>query len=62
MRHHENGVGNIWSARLDGGAKPTKVTSFESDRVFAFDVSPDYRLLMSRGTFESDVVLTKNVR
>jgi Tol biopolymer transport system component len=55
---NENGVGNIWSASLVGGGV-RKITSFDSDRIFAFDVSPDNRLLMSRGTAVRDVVLIK---
>jgi Tol biopolymer transport system component len=57
----ENGVGNVWSAPLDGKA-PRKITNFDSARIFAFDVSPDNRLVISRGHMVSDVVLIKNVR
>jgi len=58
---NENGVGNIWSASLVGGGV-RKITSFDSDRIYAFDVSPDNRLLMSRGSTVRDAVLIKNVR
>ena len=59
---NESGVENIWSVPLAGGV-PTRVTSFDSDqRIFAFDVSPDNRLVISRGNWVSDVVLIKNVR
>ena len=55
------GVGNIWSVSLDGKA-PRKLTTFDSDRIFAFDVSPDNRLVISRGAYVRDVVLIKNPR
>ena len=57
----ENGVANIWSAPIDGKTSPKKITNFQSDRIFAFDVSPDNRLAISRGVRLSDVVLIKNV-
>ena len=59
--HSENGVGNIWSAPLDGKA-PRKLTAFESDIIFAFDVSPDNRLAISRGSMVRDAVLIKNAK
>jgi serine/threonine protein kinase/Tol biopolymer transport system component len=59
---NEVGVGNIWSVPLAGGA-PKKITNFDSDQIiFAFDVSPENRLVISRGNWISDVVLIKNVR
>jgi Tol biopolymer transport system component len=61
VRQDERGVGNIWSAPLDGG-RPKRVTNFETDSIFAFDVSAEGRLLMSRGRLLRDVVLLKNVR
>ena len=54
-----NGVGNIWAVPLDGKA-PRKLTTFDSDGIFAFGVSPDNRLAISRGYFERDVVLIRN--
>jgi Tol biopolymer transport system component len=59
--HEENGAGNIWSAPLDGNA-PRKLTAFDSELIFAFGVSPDNRLAISRGSFVRDVVLIKNAR
>ena len=59
--HMENGVENIWSAPLDGKA-PKRLTSFDSQSIFAFGVSRDNRLAVSRGTSVVDVVLIKNVR
>lgn len=58
----DNGVGNIWSAPIDGKTSPKKITHFQSDRIFAFDVSPDNRLVISRGIMVRDVVLIKNAR
>jgi serine/threonine protein kinase len=58
---NENGVGNIWSAPLSGKA-PSMITSFDSDRIFAFDISPDNQLVISRGHEVSDAVLIKNVK
>jgi Tol biopolymer transport system component len=58
---NENGVGNIWSVGLDG-AHPTKLTDFSSDRIYSFDVSPEGRLVISRGTVQTDLVLLENVK
>ena len=57
----EHGVGNIWSAPLDG-RPPKKLTAFDSELIFSFGVSPDNRLAISRGIYVRDVVLIKNVR
>ena len=59
---NESGVDNIWSVPLAGGA-PRRITNFDSDRsIFAFDVSPENRLVISRGNWVSDVVLIKKVK
>ncbi len=58
---NENGVGNIWSAPLDGG-QPKRLTGFQSDRIFSFDVSPDNRLVVARGDYLRDLVLLESVR
>jgi Tol biopolymer transport system component len=58
---NENGVGNIWSVGLDGG-HPRKLTDFSSEQVYSFDVSPDNRLVVSRGHEMTDLVLLENVR
>jgi serine/threonine protein kinase/Tol biopolymer transport system component len=58
---NEHGVGNIWSAPIDGNA-PRKLTAFDSEPIDAFDVSPGNRLVISRGAFVRDVVLIKNAR
>jgi eukaryotic-like serine/threonine-protein kinase len=54
-------VGNIWSATMEGKAV-TKLTNFESDRIFSFDVSSDNRLAIARGTITSDIVIIKMVK
>src|SRR5262249_39959531 len=59
--HFENGVGNIWSAPLDG-RPPRKLTSFDSEGIFSFGVSRDNRLALARGINVEDAVLIKNVR
>jgi Tol biopolymer transport system component len=58
---NEKGVGNIWSMTINGKT-PKKITAFDSDAIFDFDVSVDNRLLVSRGAYVTDVVLIKNVR
>jgi Tol biopolymer transport system component len=59
---NEKGSGNVWWVPLAGGA-PTKITNFDTDQIiFAFDVSPQNRLVISRGNWISDVVLIKKVK
>ena len=57
----ENGAGNIWSMPLHGRA-PKKLTAFDSQGIFAFDVSADGRLAIARGAYVTDVVQIKNVK
>jgi Tol biopolymer transport system component len=59
---YDNGVANIWSAPTPGNKPPRRITNFQSDRIFAFDVLPDNRLVISRGERVRDVVLIKNVK
>jgi serine/threonine protein kinase len=55
-----NGVSNIWRQPIDGSA-PVQVTRFETGRIFNFAFSADGKqLALSRGSFNSDVVLIKN--
>jgi Tol biopolymer transport system component len=57
-----NGVSNIWSLPLDGGA-PKQLTDFKTDEIFWFDFSRDGRqLALSRGTRTSDVILIRDFR
>jgi tricorn protease-like protein len=58
---YEKGVGNIWSMPLDG-KRPKKLTAFDADEIYAFDVAPDGRMAMSRGDEVSDIVHLRNVR
>jgi Tol biopolymer transport system component len=54
-----NGVSNIWRQPIDG-APPGQVTQFTTGRIFNFSYSADGRqLVLSRGSFDSDVVLIK---
>src|SRR5262249_19230129 len=57
----ENGVANIWSVPLNGNA-PRKLTAFDSDQIYSFDVSVDNRLVMSHGSAVVDVVLIQNMK
>jgi eukaryotic-like serine/threonine-protein kinase len=53
----ENGVGNIWAQPLDG-SKGHLLTNFTSDRITAFQFSPDGKsLAVLRSHVVSDVVL-----
>jgi serine/threonine protein kinase/Tol biopolymer transport system component len=56
---NENGVGNVWSVPLEGG-RPKKLTDFQSEHIYSFDVSPDNRLVVSRGHEMPDLVLLEN--
>ena len=56
VRRDEKGVENLWSMPLDG-KPPRRVTSFEADFLYAFDVSADNRLVLSHGSGLRDVVL-----
>jgi Tol biopolymer transport system component len=51
-----NGVSNLMSQPLDGG--PTQhLTSFPKEQFYSFDLSPDGRLIVSRGIRTTDAVL-----
>ena len=56
-----NGVSNIWSLPIDGGA-PKQLTDFKAEQIFAFDWSRDGQLLLSRGVVSRDVVLIGSFR
>ena len=57
-----DGVGNVWIQSLDGSA-PRKVTAFNSDGLFRFDVSSDGKnMVCARGGWKHDIVLIKNLR
>lgn len=57
----KNRVDNLWLQPLDGGT-PVRLTNFESDRIFRFDVSAAGRVAMARGNENSDVVMVRNFR
>ena len=58
----QNGVTNLWQQPIAGG-KPKQLTKFSSGEIFRFNWSSDRkRLLLSRGTTTSDVVLLTNLR
>jgi Tol biopolymer transport system component len=55
-----DGVSNIWQQPIDG-SQPVQVTNFKDGRIFNFAFSPGgSQLALSRGTFNSDVVLIEN--
>jgi eukaryotic-like serine/threonine-protein kinase len=57
-----NGISNIWRQPVDGSA-PVQVTNLTNDRIFNFAYSSDSsQLALSRGTFNSDVVLIENFK
>ena len=59
---YNNGVSNIWQQPIDG-SPPVQVTDFKDGRIFNFAFSPDGKQpALSRGTFNSDVVLIENGR
>ena len=55
-----NGVSNIWSQPLAGGA-PVQLTDFKSETISNFAWSPDgSQLVCVRGVFSTDIVLLSN--
>ena len=58
---HQNGVSDIWSQPIDGGAAK-KITDFKASRIFYFDWSKDNVLAISMGASISDVVLIRDVK
>jgi serine/threonine protein kinase len=61
LRRDENGLANLWRVPLDGGS-PKRITDFESESIFDFDVSPDDHLIVSHGHAVRDAVLIKNLK
>lgn len=56
-----NGVSNIWLQPIDGG-EPRQLTNFDSELIFYFDWSPDYKkLAYYRGTVSSNVIAISNL-
>jgi serine/threonine protein kinase len=57
-----DGAANVWIQPLKT-IEPRPVTSYESDRIFDFDLSPDGKqLVLTRGTTVSDVVLIRGLK
>jgi Tol biopolymer transport system component len=57
-----NGVSNIWEQPLSG-RKPKQLTKFTSGQISDFSWTPEHKkLLITRGSTTSDVVLLKNLR
>lgn len=57
-----DGTTNIWEQPLIGG-RPRQLTSFSSGQIFDFNWSSDHnRLLLTRGTKSSDVILLHNLQ
>jgi Tol biopolymer transport system component len=56
----ENKVDNLWSQPIEGG-RPTRITDFESERIFRFSVAyPSGSFVLTRGNETSDVVTISN--
>lgn len=54
---NENGYSNIWSYNLNTGERK-QLTNFNSDRIYAYAWSPDYkRIACQRGTTNSNVTM-----
>lgn len=52
-----DGYSNIWSYNLDTGEKK-QLTNFNSDRIYAYDWSPDYKqIVCQRGSTTSNVTM-----
>jgi eukaryotic-like serine/threonine-protein kinase len=57
-----NGTTNLWELQLAGG-QPRQLTRFTSGQIFDFSWSSDHtRLLLTRGSVSSDVILLTNLR
>src|SRR5438094_252887 len=57
-----DGASNVWLQALKT-TEPKPITSFESDQIFDFDLSPDGKqLVITRGTTVSDVVLISGLK
>ena len=57
----EGGTSNLWAQPISGG-QPRQITHFNSMVIRRFDFSRDGKLVMERGTVNSDVVLIRDVR
>ena len=58
-----NNVSNIFRIPVEGEPKPAQMTYFTSGKIFGFALAPDgKRLVLSRGSTSSDIVIFKNSR
>src|SRR5262249_20936442 len=51
-----NGAANVWSYPL-GGGPARQITHFDSDKIFAYDVSPEGKVFLARGRISANVAL-----
>jgi Tol biopolymer transport system component len=54
-----NSVTNLWKLSLDNGAR-APLTSFTSEQIFNFVITPEGTLVMARGHDNSDAILIRN--
>ena len=56
-----NGVSNLWIQPLDGTAA-RKITDFESEQIFSYDLSRNGEIAVTRGILNRDVVLIRDFK
>src|SRR4029077_11386314 len=57
-----NGATNVWEQPVSGG-EPKQLTKFTSGLIFDFNWSSDHtKLLLTRGSISSDVILLRSLR
>src|SRR5215472_15350585 len=56
-----NSVSNLWKKPVSGG-KGMQFTHFSSEQIFNSVLTPDGKLVMGRGHFQSDAILIRNFR
>jgi len=57
----KNGVSNLWSQLVKGGP-PRQITNFATGLIFDFAISSDgKKVILARGSVNSDVILIKNL-
>ena len=56
-----NSVSNLWKKPVSGG-KGMQFTHFSSEQIFNSFLTPDGKLIMGRGHFQSDAILIRNFR
>jgi Tol biopolymer transport system component len=59
----KTGTSNIFRVEAGEDNPPVQITNFPAGRIFDFSISPDgSRIVMSRGTSSSDIVIFKSLR